>query len=95
MTRSLEDLRATCRRLWNDFDPIGVVPDGIEDEYEAYLPHTVQLVEDGADSYRFRQYLAGCVFTNMGLSANPQRQDRIAAFAETLASLARKEAGRE
>ena len=73
-----------CRRLWNEFDPIGVFDDedGPDNEYDSYLPHTIKLVQSGADISKLTAYLRSVVHVNIGLGRFPEH--RIEAFAQRL-----------
>ena len=56
------------RALWNEWDPIGVASDSLDDEYEAYLGPTLRLLERHASSEEIEQYLADVTLRHMGLS---------------------------
>lgn len=88
MTRGQNSLRDAVRAIWNEFDPIGVAGSGIQDEYDHYLAHTETLIREGADSYKFREYLEACVHTRMGMTPNDWNRDRIARYADRFAALA-------
>lgn len=58
---------AEIRRLWNQWDPIGVV-DGIDDEYDDYLAPTLRLLERNASVDEIVAYLNWVTLEQMGLS---------------------------
>jgi hypothetical protein len=53
------EIRAAADALRRDWDPIGQgqMPDLPADEYEAYAPHVVSLIESGADDGAIAAYL--------------------------------------
>ena len=73
-----------CRRLWDEFDPIGVLDEeeGPRNEYDSYLPQTIKLVQSNADVYKIAAYLRSVVHVNMGLTRFPENE--INEFAERL-----------
>ncbi len=73
-----------CRRLWNEFDPIGVLDDeyGTDNEYDSYLPQTIKLVQSDADVFKLTAYVRNVVHVSMGLTGFPE--DGIKDFAERL-----------
>jgi hypothetical protein len=66
--------------LWSDWDPIGV-NDCAEarDEYQSYLPHIFRLTMEGADAYRISASLISTIETNIGLGADKDHNQKIAA----------------
>jgi hypothetical protein len=56
------------RVLWNEWDPIGVVKDSVDDEYNAYLAPAVRLLERNAPIDEIVQYLKWVTDEQMGLS---------------------------
>ncbi|EJG0767739.1 hypothetical protein C4G84_RS28745 [Vibrio parahaemolyticus O5:K30] len=66
--------------LWNDWDPIGV-NDGEndwDDEYDSYVPNIFRLALEGRDASRIALSLSSSIEQNMGLSASPQHDLKIA-----------------
>ena len=70
-------LYESCRRYWNQFDPIGLgthsgdnCPPDLQNggEYDSYVPHTLTLVLAGADAVKLRRHIEHCCTVNMGLS---------------------------
>lgn len=89
-------LYASCRDYWNEYDPIGVCanapgnssPDWVaEDEYDSYVPHTVQLVLDGADAVKLHQYIEQCCSVSMGLRPRQNTDEALTRFVEKLRAL--------
>ena len=62
------------RALWNDWDPIGVASDALDDEYESYLGPTLRLLEGHASADELERYLAWVTTEHMGLSDTPDNQ---------------------
>ena len=58
---------AEIRKLWNEWDPIGVA-DAVSDEYDAYLAPTVRLLERSASVDEIVGYLNWVTLEHMGLS---------------------------
>jgi hypothetical protein len=88
-TQRSDQLQNKCRFLWEEFDPIGVLSslgDALG-EYDIYLAHTVDLVVDSADRYKFSKFVESCVYGNMGLSRSSQRDDDIEKFVKKLSEL--------
>lgn len=59
------------KRLWNQFDPIGVLGEGSDcpdDEYESYIAPTFALLEKGADFTELNNYIGFIVREYMGMS---------------------------
>src|SRR3954466_1285239 len=71
---------AEIRRLWNEWDPIGVGGDPSDDEYNAYLAPTLRLLERDASADEIVTYLKWVTLEHMGL---PQVSEPVA-FAERL-----------
>lgn len=69
------------RKLWNEWDPIGVLPGagGPLDEYDSYLGPTLRLLENSATETEIVKYLSYIVGEYMGLGdggiayCNPQK----------------------
>jgi hypothetical protein len=61
------------RRLWNEWDPIGVIPaeGGPQDEYEMYLGQTLRLLEGHTALGELERYLAYVTLDRMGLPETP------------------------
>ena len=67
------------RRLWNEYDPIGVMgEDWPEDEYDRYVGRTMRLLEGGAEPNEIARYLEDVCTTWMSISYNQVRGDRYA-----------------
>ena len=66
--------------LWRDWDPIGM-NDCAEarDEYKSYLPHIFRLALEGADEYRISASLISTIETNIGLGADKDHNQKVAA----------------
>jgi len=82
-------LLASCRNLWNEFDPIGVrsLDPEIVDEYDFYLSHTADLVKEGADRDKLTAYVENCVHVNMGLRKTTIGDNATAEFVQKLLKL--------
>lgn len=74
------------RRLWNEWDPIGVISDDLRDEYDNYIGPGLRLLERKASEEEITAYLNQIVGEYMGLgdqgliNSNPQQ------FAQKLVS---------
>ena len=84
-----DQLRAECRKLWEHFDPIGVssFDDGIDGEYDSYIPQTMRLIEAAADQYKISSFVQNCVYLNMGLTRTQSRDEAIRQFAQKLSEI--------
>jgi hypothetical protein len=72
-----------ARRLWNAFDPIGVVaPGGPEDEYDAYVDPILRLCAQGGDADALRAYAAFVVYESIGMHRQPVMDHAIAEFSK-------------
>jgi len=72
---------AEIRRLWNEWDPIGVAKgDPSDDEYNGYLAPTLRLLERDASADEIAAYLKWATLEHMGLS----QVTSLEAFAERL-----------
>jgi len=84
-----EHALAECRRLWNEFDPMGVYVGWWaawpRDEYERYVRQTVKLLSAGADETALQEYVRTTVEVSMGLNGFPN--DEIARFAHHVSRL--------
>ena len=63
-----------ARKLWNDWDPIGVFSIDSSwplDEYESYVGPTLRLLERGASQNELASYFSKIAGDHMGLSAFP------------------------
>ena len=58
---------AEIRKLWNEWDPIGVAS-AVPDEYDAYLAPTLRLLERNAPADEIVGYLNWVTLEHMGLS---------------------------
>ncbi len=72
------------RRLWNEWDPIGVVSGLNDDEYDSYLTPSLELLESGAPFAAIVQYLEHLVGEHMGMGEEGVEHANPAAFAEVL-----------
>jgi len=74
------------RRLWNEWDPIGVLPnlDGPRDEYENYLGASLRLLESGASHEQIAAYLSHIVCEYMGLGSSGVQHSNPTKFAQEL-----------
>jgi hypothetical protein len=72
---------AEGRKLWNEFDPIGVA-DAVDDEYDNYIGQLLRLCEEGKDLGAFREYLEWVIYEHMGMSRTPLGQKAMEEFAE-------------
>ena len=61
------------RALWNDWDPIGVASDALDNEYESYLGPALRLLESRASLDELERYLAQ-VIDRMGLTETKDAQ---------------------
>jgi hypothetical protein len=85
---------AEGRRLWNEFDPIGVFTidkDWSQDEYEGYVGPSVRIVEEGQGSEKLSEYVRWVVHDRMGLSSTDARAAAIIAFSEKFTEWYRSE----
>ncbi len=67
------------RRLWNEWDPIGVASDANDDEYDAYLGPTLRLLEREVPDGEIVEFLKSVVHDRMGLSQMPSSPHEFAA----------------
>jgi hypothetical protein len=63
----LQLYKAIDEILWKDWDPIGVSPHGLRDEYHAYLPEVFKLALEDAAPLKIAEYLHKVVAERMGL----------------------------
>ncbi len=84
--REVKILTHLCRRLWNAFDPISVSSVGIQDEYDGYIPHTVRLIMENADNYKFMKHIENVVCVNIGMENYPR--EKMEEFSIRLARIA-------
>src|SRR5262245_14885750 len=61
---------AEIRKLWNEWDPIGVAG-AVSDEYDAYLAPTLRFLERNAPADQIAGYLNWVTLEHMGLSEAP------------------------
>lgn len=75
-----------ARKLWCEWDPIGVMslPSWPENEYDAYLGTTLRLLENGAPIEQLVSYLAEVELWHMGLTDTEQAHTRRTKFAAEL-----------
>lgn len=65
----LQLYKAIDEILWKDWDPIGVSPHGLRDEYHAYLPQVFKLALEDAATKTIAEYLHEVVSERMGLTS--------------------------
>jgi hypothetical protein len=63
----LQLYKAIDEILWKDWDPIGVSPHGLRDEYRAYLPQVFKLALEDTAPQTIAEYLYKAVTERMGL----------------------------
>jgi hypothetical protein len=72
---------AEGRKLWNEFDPIGVaVPDEHEDEYDGYVGPSLRLCEAGKGLDDLGKYAEFVVYDRMGMSPSNEMGEAIKKF---------------
>jgi hypothetical protein len=65
--------------LINEWDPIGVRSKrAARDEYDAYIPGIIRLLQAGADHGKLTQHLQHTEVVNMGLRGDVERNGRVA-----------------
>lgn len=69
------------RALWNAYDPIGVVTEERDDEYDAYIGDVMRMLEVGASQNDLIAYLRPLVTGHIGLSWSPYLAERTEEFA--------------
>ena len=72
------------RQLWNDWDPIGVVSEDIQDEYDSYVAPTLKLLDDGCPAGEIEAYLTSIVRDYIGLGEDGVRGSNPWAFARKI-----------
>jgi hypothetical protein len=75
---------AEGRKLWNEFDPIGVFTidgDWPQDEYEGYVGPCLRLCEEGKGVEDLESYIRWVVHDRMGLSETEQGKKAARLFA--------------
>jgi hypothetical protein len=75
---------ADGRKLWNEFDPIGVFQLGENsplDEYEGYVGPCLRLCEEGKGVEDLESYIRWVVHDRMGLSETEQGNEAARLFA--------------
>jgi len=84
--RKKDHLQVECRKLWEQFDPIGVssFDDDIDGEYDGYIPQTVRLIAAGADRTKLSSFVQNCVYVSMCLQRTPSRDEAIRKFVRKL-----------
>ena len=72
-------LRRIIDILNREWDPIGVVRLGVQDEYDGYAGKIAALIRDGATDKELLEYLEWAEVENMGLSesADTERATRV------------------
>ncbi|HYS46605.1 MAG TPA: hypothetical protein VEM35_09210 [Rhizomicrobium sp.] len=72
---------AEGRKLWNEFDPIGVaVPDEHEDEYDGYVGPALRLCEANKGPDEVKKYAEFVVYDRMGMRRTANMDDAIKRF---------------
>jgi hypothetical protein len=72
-----------ARRLWNAFDPMGVIaPGGPQDDYDAYVDPILRLCEQGGDTDALRAYATYVVYETIGMHRQPVMDHAIAEFSK-------------
>jgi hypothetical protein len=67
--KELRGRLSELRKLWNEYDPIGVVEDSdIDDEYDAYVGPHLNLLERGATDTEIFEHIKGKVTGYMGMT---------------------------
>jgi RNA processing factor Prp31 len=77
------------RKVWNEFDPIGVLQDAdleTDDEYEFYIGPVMRLLENEASQEEIFEYVRVVVTANMAMKWS----DRMIADAERFATRCRE-----
>ncbi len=72
------------RELWNEWDPIGVASDALQDEYDSYLAPTLRLMNAGASEDELTKYLTLLVREKFGLDDDGVTHLNPRAFAQDL-----------
>jgi hypothetical protein len=75
---------AALRRLWNEWDPIGVVSSTADDEYNGYIEPTFQLLQRNATADEISRYLGYVVGEYMGMGEEGVKHANPAAFTARL-----------
>lgn len=64
----MTDIEAIKKILWEDWDPIGVrAMGGPSDEYDAYAPIVLEMLQTGATETEIAQYLFWLTVEQIGL----------------------------
>lgn len=71
---------ASLRRLWNEWDPIGVVSSPTDDEYNGYVEPTFQMLQSNAEASEITRYLEYVVGEHMGMGEEGIKHANPAAF---------------
>jgi hypothetical protein len=72
---------AEGRKLWNEFDPIGVV-DAVDDEYDSYIGPCLRFAEMGKSIEELEEYVRWVVYEHMGLSETDEGNKANLVFAK-------------
>ena len=66
----MEFFNLVDRILWEEWDPLGVYneADFMDDEYEAYVPAVIALLDEGKDATHIASHLATIARDQMGLT---------------------------
>jgi hypothetical protein len=68
--QAMADVKAVCAEL-RSWDPIALGTAAPADEYDAYAPHIVSLVAEGASDFRLAHHLTELQTEQMGVTATP------------------------
>lgn len=68
--QAMADVQLVCDEL-RTWDPIGVGTSLPPDEFDAYAPHIVSLVSDGATEFRIANHLSELQTGQFGVAATP------------------------
>ena len=75
---------AEIRKLWTEWDPIGVSSFGVTDEYDTYVGQTLRLLEQRTSPLELRNYLVNVLSDTMGLADSSVAHSSPAEFAHRL-----------
>ncbi len=70
--------------LWNDWNPMKVASEDIQDEYAAYISSTLTLLEDGCTAEEIEAFLSTIVRDYIGLGDEGVRESNPGAFAQKI-----------
>jgi hypothetical protein len=75
--QTLARIAAVAREL-RRWDPLAVADIAPEDEYDAYAPPIVTIVDEGANPWRIAQHLATLQTEHFGVSPTPAENLKVA-----------------